>query len=104
MLTIEQVPSADYKQLQLMYGDWSGKVNFKIDGKNYKGSYDPKAAQSTNDGTYSLSLSFDAATLAKLQTKGLIMQGYGVRLKNVIIMPQGMTTAIFYLAMTDNGP
>jgi len=102
MLTIEQVPSADYEQLQLMYGDWSGKVNFKIDGKNYKGSYDPKAAQGTNDRTYSLSLSFDAATLAKLQTKGLIMQGYGVRLKNVIIMPQGMTTAIFNLAMTDN--
>ena len=103
MLTIEQVPSADYEQLQLMYGDWSGKVNFKINGKNYKGSYDPKAAQGTNDRTYSLSLSFDAATLAKLQTKGLIMQGYGVRLKNVIIMPQGMTTAIFNLAMTGNG-
>lgn len=31
------------------------------------------------------------------------MQGYGVRLKNVIIMPKGMTTAIFNLAMTGNG-
>lgn len=42
MLTIEQVPSADYEQLQLMYGDWSGKVNFKINGKTIRAVMIPK--------------------------------------------------------------
>lgn len=102
MLTVEQVPTADYEQLQLMYGDWSGKIAFKTDGKTYKGSYDPKAAKGTNDRTYTLSLGFDTATLAKLQTKGLVMQGYGLRLKNVVILPKGMAAAFFNLAMTDN--
>lgn len=97
MLTLEQVPSADYEQLQLMYGDWSAKVAFKIEGKTYKGSYDLKAAKGTSDRTYTLSLSFDASTLSALQTKGLVMQGYGLRLKNVIILPKGMGPTLFNL-------
>ncbi len=73
--------------LELIYGDWSRKVPYYIDGKSFDGWFSPSPYYETNTNGKSLvtSFSFSESSFQDLKEKGLIIHGSGVEVTKVCI-------------------
>lgn len=94
VLYFTQVKNSDYEGIELFYGNWSSKPSFTIDGKRYSGSFDPKSFYGTNGESHVTSFVFDDATMAKLQSLGLVIQGHGVYLTKAVLIDAATASGI----------
>lgn len=93
MVTLDAEPGADYDMLQFAYGDWKSKPLMIISGKSYKGQVEPSKINGSRN-TYTLFIGFKESSLNQLKDKGITLQGHGLRLRNVVVMPEGLVLGL----------
>ena len=91
VVSFTQKPSAPYDSFQLCKGsDWS-MCPFILFGSTFDGSFSPRSYMGTSDGSYTVTISFNASTLSGLKQTGLYLQGFGLYLTRVLLSPNGIT-------------
>lgn len=77
----------DYNMIQLFYGDWSANPSFILDaGKTYEKEFVPSDVYGLANGNVGVSIvSFSEDVLNIILEKGIVMQGHGVRLLEVVL-------------------
>ena len=72
--------------IQLFYGDWSTNPSFFVDGQPVTKEYIPTDLHIASSGDQlTNSLTFDESEYQVIATKGLAIQGHGVRLNKVLL-------------------
>lgn len=72
--------------IQLFYGDWSSKPNFRVDGQTFPGDFNPGLYYGTPDGTeHQTVITFDAKTYETVAARGLVIHGNSIRLSKVTL-------------------
>ncbi|MBR3472303.1 MAG: glycoside hydrolase family 5 protein [Prevotella sp.] len=91
VVSVRQIPSANYDDLQLCMGnDWKG-CPFIVGGSTYNGDYSPRNVNGTTSESYTIACGFSNETLTKLRSYGLYLQGFGLILTKVVLSPSGAT-------------
>ncbi len=86
VISVEQVATAEYDQMQLHDGSWAMAIPFMVDGQLAdEGKYSVREYKNTNNGSYDLVFTFDPFTIAILKSKGLVMQGFGLYVSRVVL-------------------
>lgn len=96
-VTYEQKHVEGYGMLQFWYSDWSVKIDFMVDGKNYSADFTPSDHYGTPDGTvHTTAFSFDANTFSNIKKKGVLFQGHGIVVKKAILTktPTSISTVV----------
>lgn len=96
-VTYEQKHVEGYGMLQFWYNDWSVKIDFMVDGKNYSADFTPSDHYGTPDGTvHTTAFSFDENTFSNIKKKGVLFQGHGIVVKKAILTktPTGISTIV----------
>lgn len=94
---------SDYDDLQLFYGDWDqvNSVVFTVDEKEYTKDFSPSSHYGTGTGeVHTTAFSFKEDVLNLILTKGIVLQGHGMRLNKVMLSSSGSTG--IQAAITDN--
>jgi endoglucanase len=81
-LTYTTDSGADYSMLQLLTGSWTKLSSMTVDGTDCPGEFTALGA-----GTHTAYITFPATVLAQLHTGGLNIQGHGVHLRSVVMVP-----------------
>ncbi len=82
----------DYNMIQFFYGDWGTNPSFIIDGNTYEKEYVPSDVHGASNGDVCVStITFSEDVYNQLVSKGLAIQGHGVRMNKVVL---GAPTAI----------
>ena len=72
----------DYDDIQFFYGDWDkvNNVKVQVEGKPYEKDFTPSAHYGISSGTEKTTIfTFDKDVYDFLASKGMIIQGHGVR-------------------------
>ena len=76
-----------YGMMQFWYGDWSEKIKFVVEGKDYDADFTPADVYGTESGTeHTTVFSFDAETFNTFMKKGMLFQGHGILVKKVVLV------------------
>lgn len=81
----EKKMAQNYNMLQFFYGDWGSSPSFMIDGEKITKEF-TMTSYCPNPEDMAVEMTFDQATINNLKQKGLILQGYGLTLTQVIMV------------------
>lgn len=86
----------DYDMIQLFYGDWQSNPSFFVDGIAIDKEYVPSSIYGVGSGSECVSnLTFSESVYNEALSRGLVIQGHGLRLNKVIVAsPAGLSTTI----------
>lgn len=75
-----------YGMFQFWYNDWSSKIKFTVDGKEYDADFNPENHYGTPTGTtHTTGFSFDESTFSTIKKKGVLFQGHGILVTKAIL-------------------
>lgn len=85
-LTVTYKQTASGPDIQFFDGQWTGKISFTVDGKNYTGDFNPQSVYGTGTGTeHTTSFTFDESTYNTLAQKGVLFQGVGITVYKAVL-------------------
>lgn len=87
----------NYNMIQIFYSDWSSSPSFTINGKTLQQSFVP-TTYSSNYKDMAVELTFDQATINTIKQKGLVIQGYGLTLTQILLVDNDKLTGINHIA------
>ena len=87
MTLMYKLDYTDYNMIQLFYGDWSANPSFILDaGKTYEKEFVPSDVYGIANGDVGVSIvSFSEDVLNIILEKGIVMQGHGLHLLEVVL-------------------
>ena len=75
-----------YGMFQFWYNDWSSKIKFTVDGKQYDADFNPADHYGTPTGTtHTTAFGFDESTFNNIKKKGVLFQGHGIKVTKAIL-------------------
>ena len=81
----EKKMSQNYNMIQVFYGDWSDNPSFFVNGNPVTKEF-TATSYSPNPENLVLELTFDQPTVNNIKKKGLVFQGYGLTLTQVLLV------------------
>lgn len=86
IISVDQVSSAEYDQIQLHDASWQMTLPYMVDGElTQEGKYSVRESKNTTSGSYDLVFTFDPLTLSVIKKKGIVMQGFGLYVTRVVL-------------------
>ena len=81
LLTFKKTDNSN-ADIQINYGDWSGKPSFYVDGTLVNADYNPGG---TVGSIQTVAITFSETVYNSLKTKGMIIQGTGVTVTKALL-------------------
>ena len=93
-----------YGMFQFWYNDWSTKIKFTVDGKQYDADFNPADHYGTPSGTtHTTAFKFDESTFNNFKKKGMLFQGHGIKVTKAILTKAstGISNPVMITSDTD---